>query len=275
MRSPVMLLATGLLTASVLCVPTASSAVPAGCPTPKPGYVHRAPRALGPTGAPTPEKTVALTFDDGPSRFTPRILAVLRRFGVRATFFETGLHVSEHPGLTRRVVAEGHLLGNHTWHHEYPENVKGGWSAAYLEHELRSTGRLQRRLAGRATCFMRPPGGNKSPALLPTAHALGMSVVMWSVGTDDWDGPPQHSRSWVHTIVRNAAVGLQQRHPIVLLHDGKASHEPGSVVSSYRGNTVAALPRIIEMYQRAGYTFVGLDGLSGLPEPAPSGVATP
>jgi peptidoglycan-N-acetylglucosamine deacetylase len=228
----------------------------AGCPPPSPTVVRLAPG----TG-----RTVALTFDDGPSTFTPDVLRVLRRYDVRATFFDTGAHDAAFPSYTRALASQG-LVENHTWEHRYPSQVHGGWSAAYLTDQLGRTNRLQAKLTGRTDCFFRPPGGFTSPALTAVTRRLGLSVVLWSVDTLDWQQPRMLTSAATARIVARAEAlsGLpasERAHPILLMHLGKASHEPESQVSSYRGNTVAALPQVIRWYQQHGYRFVDL--LSG------------
>lgn len=220
-----------------------------GCPAPKRGTV---------TSAPGKGKTVALTFDDGPGPSTRKILEVLTRYGVRATFFDTGANDARHPGRAAAVVAAGSVLGVHSYDHQYPAHVSGGWSRDYLRRQFGRTARLQHRITGARSCVVRAPGGYSSPALHPVAKALGLTVVGWSVDTLDWRQPGHRSPAAVRRIVAAAEAGIRQKHPVILLHAAKASHESESAVSSYRGNTVAALPAIIRFYQRHGYRFVVL-----------------
>jgi len=88
--------------------------------------------------------------------------------------------------------------------------------------------------------------------------------VMWSVDTRDWAQPGQDSPAYIAQIIANATTltAAESEHPIVLMHAGKASHEPEAQVSSYRGNTVAALPQVIDWYKARGYRFVNLLGQS-------------
>lgn len=269
MFSPVRLSRTFAGTSAVVAATAASMLTPgavpnahagAACPPPAPGVVRTAPGS---------GKTVALTFDDGPSAFTRGILAVLRKKDVRATFFDTGAHAVRRPGVETQMAAEGHLVEDHTWDHWYPTQVAGGWSRSYLSSQLSRTDRLQTRTTGRAPCFFRPPGGFVTSTVLPTARAHHLSVVLWSVDTEDWQQPAATSPAFVRQIVQRAAAGLAQSHPIVLMHDGKASHEPEVEVHANRSNDVAALPAVIDLYRRHGYRFVDLLGRSGLP-PAPT-----
>jgi peptidoglycan/xylan/chitin deacetylase (PgdA/CDA1 family) len=235
---------------SVVAVPAAAAACP-----PSSGPISAAP-AVAP-------RTVALTFDDGPGPFLPQILKVLRENGVRATFFDTGAHDAAFPSLTRQITHDGHLLADHSWDHLYPSQVSGGWTVPYLVDQISRTASQQAALTGQSPCFFRPPGGftTNVPAAV---QQLGMSWVLWSIDTQDWQQPGFYSPSEINSIVTAGVTNGTQQHPIVLMHDAKASHEPDSQVSPYRANTVAALPRIIAAYRASGFQFVDLNGGSGL-----------
>jgi peptidoglycan/xylan/chitin deacetylase (PgdA/CDA1 family) len=244
-----------VVAATLVSLRSGAAASPAACPDPHPGVIRTAPGA---------GKRVALTFDDGPGPFTVPILAILRANNVRATFFDTGANDARYPALTRATAAEGHLVGDHTWDHAGPADVPGGWTKEYLSDQFARTNAQQERLIGRPTCFFRPPYGASSPDMLPTARAFGMSTVLWSVDSQDWAQPPGISREAQDAIVRNALAGLAQEHPIVLLHAARGNAAEDQVAPD-RGNTALALPRIIDAYRDAGYTFVDLAGGSGLP----------
>ncbi|GAA2092032.1 hypothetical protein GCM10009841_00680 [Microlunatus panaciterrae] len=246
-------LAVGAINPLVL-TPTASAATV--CPTPARNIIWSAPGS---------GKTVALSFDDGPGRATPEILKILRRYNVRATFFDTGLHDSQRPTDTKAISGEGHLVADHTWDHRYPYEVAGGWSAAYLHDQFARTNAQQRKLTGKTSCFFRPPGGFLPSGVVAAAARDGMSTVMFSVDTQDWKQASTTTTASIEMIERNARAGYAQQHPIVLMHTAKASHEPESEVTSNRSNTVAALPVVIQGYLDHGYRFVDLNGTSGLP----------
>jgi peptidoglycan/xylan/chitin deacetylase (PgdA/CDA1 family) len=239
------LTATGL---TGLGAPALADSAP-GCPPVRSGVIDRAPGS---------GKTVALTFDDGPSPWTAKILAVLEKDDVPATFFDTGAHDSAFPDDIRAEAAAGDPVGDHTWDHQYPKDVRGGWSQSYLRDQLGRTDAVQQKLTGRQTCLFRAPGGETSNALPEVARSLGLTMIGWSVDTEDWKQPDHQSVSAVRRIVAAATVSPGS-HPIVLMHAGKASHEPLSVVSDYRGNTVAALPAVIAWYRSHGYRFVTME----------------
>lgn len=209
------------------------------------------PVVAGPAlrSAPGTGRTVALTFDDGPSRFTPAVLRVLAEKRVPATFFMIGSQVAADPAAVRAVAAQGHLIGNHTWSHRAP-SPSAGWARAGLLTELSRTNAALTKATGSGTCWFRPPEG-----IVRGTETLGhgLRVALWSVDTDDWKVERGSDRdkdaALSRRIALNAVAGAEQDHPVVLLHDG----------GGYRGATVAALPSIIDFYRANGYTFVRLD----------------
>lgn len=230
-------------------LPVVSSTTRSSAPCPAPPSVVR-------STAPGKGRTVALTFDDGPSPYTTKVLGALAREHVHATFFVIGQQVRARAATLAQVVRAGHLVGDHSWDHSYPSSVPGGWSPAYLRRSLVRTNTAVEKATGRVPCWFRPPGGFLPRSVLPAARAQRMGVVLWSVDTRDWavesTSHPTAARRTAMTraIVHAALAGLSQRHPIVLLHDG----------GGYRGATVQAIPEIIAKYRAAGYRFVRLDG---------------
>jgi peptidoglycan/xylan/chitin deacetylase (PgdA/CDA1 family) len=222
--------------------------------------------------APGSGKTVALTFDDNSAANLPAIMAILRKHIVRATFFNTGKQDAAMPALVSHLAAEGHLVEPHTWEHQYPTKANGYWSKTYLSRQITTTAAQQQKLTGRVSCFFRPPGGYLNNVAAVT-RAQGMQNVMWSVDTQDWSQPSRVTAAGTAAIVKRGTDLRYSNinHPIVLMHGGKASSEPESRVTSFRGNTIAALPKIIEWYKARGYRFVAMDGTSGL-TPAPTGI---
>jgi peptidoglycan/xylan/chitin deacetylase (PgdA/CDA1 family) len=221
------------------------------CPAPAVGVVTHTRHGDAPT--------VALTFDDGPDAGTPAVLAALAAAHVHATFFVVGRQVGRHPALVRRMAAEGHLLGDHTWDHAYPQEVRGGWTAPYLADQIGRTARAAAAVTGRPLCWFRPPGGHHPGTVRPAAHRMRMTVALWSLDTRDWevqgvDGrrPPgtRDRDAQVRTIVARATAVGTERHPVVLLHDGGGD----------RAATAAAVPLVVAWYRDHGYTFVRLDG---------------
>jgi peptidoglycan/xylan/chitin deacetylase (PgdA/CDA1 family) len=202
--------------------------------------------------APGSGRTVALTFDDGPGASTAQILSILKRAGVPATFFNIGINQTQRPQVVRAEVADGFVLGNHTWSHPDMTTL----SASEQGRQLDLTSAEQTALIGTAPCSYRPPYGAYDATSLAQASARHLAVWTWSVDTEDWKAPSATS-AWVNRIVSlGTAVGGQQ-HPVVSLHNQPAGNPA----------TVAALPRIINFYRSHGYRFVDLLGRSLPPNP--------
>lgn len=191
------------------------------------------PRQVPPTTKPpTPTSTVLyLTFDDGPDpTWTPRVLALLRQYGVHATFFELGVQVRENPTLPALVRADGHRIGNHTYGHKKLTGLDA--------RELRS----QIRRGPRATC-LRPPFGDVDARVRRAALDAGQRIVLWDVDTRDWSKP-----GTAH-IVRSV---LKDVHPgaTILMHDAGGD----------RSETIAALRIVLPRLIAQGYTFATVPG---------------
>lgn len=217
------------------------------CPAAAAHVVREAPAVRGDSAQATAQKTVALTFDDGPGQWTPQVLAVLKQKGVRATFFVIGRQAAAQPETIREIANAGHLVENHTWSHRIP-SASRGWRAGTLTSEIARTGGAIT-AAGTKPCLFRPPGGVVKGALEP-ARAAGLSTVLWSVDTRDWDARLASQARRPEQIRHRAQAGLSQAHPILLLHDGGGD----------RAATVAALPGIIDDFRAKGYRFVRMDG---------------
>ena len=153
---------------------------------------------------------VALTIDDGPHPLiTPLILEALKQAGVKATFFIVGKKAEEYPELLRRIVAEGHEIGNHTYSHARLTKLP----PAQIWAEIRACDEVVRRLTGVKMRYLRPPGGGYDEQALRVVQAAGYSLALWTDNTGDWRKPP------VQTIVHNA---LRKIAPggIILMHQG-------------------------------------------------------
>ncbi|MBV6622807.1 MAG: polysaccharide deacetylase family protein [Rivularia sp. (in: Bacteria)] len=186
------------------------------------------------------DKLIALTFDDGPwPGYTAQILDILKKNKVKATFFVVGQVLQHHPDLGKRIVTEGHIIGNHTWNHWYHFFNK---QAASLE--IDRTADLIYKTTGTKTTLFRPPGGMLHNGLAAYAKSKDYTVVMWSADSIDYalPSPP----TLVNRVVRQATPG-----GIVLLHDGGGP----------RKNTVAALPSMISKLRKKGYRFVTIPEL--------------
>ncbi|HEV7212472.1 MAG TPA: polysaccharide deacetylase family protein [Blastococcus sp.] len=186
-----------------------------------------------------PERTVALTFDDGPNPpYTGGILDVLARYGVPATFFCVGLHAAAHPGVLARIAGEGHGLANHTWSHPFLPDL----SVPEFAEQLERTDEVIERAGGApGRRLFRPPYGSRNAE---TVSWLAESqdratVVLWDVDANDWAMPGSEAIS--RTVLEQVRPGS-----IVLQHDGGGD----------RSQTVEALPTVIEGLLAQDYRFV-------------------
>jgi peptidoglycan/xylan/chitin deacetylase (PgdA/CDA1 family) len=187
------------------------------------------------------ERAVALTFDDGPwPQNTARILAVLRRFHVHATFFLIGYLAASYPKLVALERRSRMTIGNHSYNH--PQVPPFGDLPQQLMKDEITLAAQDIARAGVQPQLFRPPGGSYSPALLRTAQALGERVVLWSVDPSDWS-PGVTSRQIVSRVLASVRPGS-----IVILHDGGGD----------RSATIRALPAIITGIRQRGLRLVEL-----------------
>ncbi|WP_343964754.1 polysaccharide deacetylase family protein [Kribbella koreensis] len=203
----------------------------AGC---RPQAAGRAPAAAAPRGA-VAAKYVVLTFDDGPSpQYTAQVLAILRRYGVQATFFELGQNVRKYPAVTRKVHQQGHSVQNHTYSHPDLRKV----SAATFRSQIQSADRYIRAQTRSNPRCLRPPYGGVNATVRRRAAALHKSIRLWTVDPRDW------SRPGTSVITRRVLLSVRNG-SVILLHDGGGN----------RSQTVAALPTILRTLKARGYTF--------------------
>ncbi|MFI8823601.1 polysaccharide deacetylase family protein [Streptomyces sp. NPDC053431] len=178
-------------------------------------------------------KCIALTFDAGPGKDTPRLLDTLKEKRVRATFFLLGSkHVDRYPEVVKRIAAEGHEVANHTWSHRILTDL----DAAEVRDELSRTQDAIERITGRKPTLMRPPQGRTDDTVSDVSRELGLAQVLWSITAKDYSTVDS-------ALIRERVLGQAHRDGIILLHD------------IYDG-TVPAVPGIINELKRQGYTFV-------------------
>ena len=189
----------------------------------------------------TARKVVALTFDDGPyPPYTEQILDVLKEAHVPATFFVVGVNAQKYPELVRRIVDEGHQVGNHTYHHF--DLLKS--DSAAIAQEVDSTSAAILEITGSKTLLVRPPHGFRDALVMEMMVERKLSVVEWSVASRDWTNPGVEAI--VDRTLRKVKNGA-----IILLHDGDGVEQTAS-----RAQTVEATRRIICELKDKGYTFV-------------------
>jgi len=192
-------------------------------------------------GLPPGSKKLALTYDDGPNDpHTLRLLEVLTRHNVRATFFLIGRYVQQRPDIARELSKAGHVIGNHTFSH--PNLIFA--SARQTRTELQQCEQALVDAVGEPSRLFRPPFGGRRPGTLQIARRLGLEPVMWNVSGHDWKGrPAEYVEQKVRAQVRGGDV--------ILLHDG--GH---SAFGADRSQTVIATDHLITYCRSEGFEFV-------------------
>ncbi len=185
------------------------------------------------------KREIALTFDDAPDdNFTPKVLDVLKKEGVRATFFVVGNRVQAHPEIVRRMVREGHVVGNHSWNHA---NLPKLGDAEFRDQILR-TDQVIESLTGYRPTFVRPPYGNIDENQIQWLASQHKVIVNWDIDSLDWKGL---NAEQVKTNV------LAHAHPGAII----LQHSAGGTGEDLTG-TVQALPDIIKKLRSDGVKLV-------------------
>ncbi|WP_424766984.1 polysaccharide deacetylase family protein [Paenibacillus sp. sgz302251] len=186
------------------------------------------------------EKVVALTFDDGPDAlYTTAILDILKEKGVKATFFVVGQQVTKNPEVLKRIVDEGHEIGNHTYNHKNLSKL----GKPQIWKEVEEGDAAIKKAAGFTPSLFRAPFGAVSYTLKNVLKAHDRKLIGWTVDTRDWAGT---SPADMRKLIRNET----KPGGIILLH---------SFGSKHIQNTVKALPGIIDDLEKMGYSFVTAD----------------
>jgi peptidoglycan-N-acetylglucosamine deacetylase len=189
-------------------------------------------------------KQIAPTYDDGPNDpHTLKLLDVLAKHSVRASFFMIGRYVQQRPDIARAVAQAGHVIGNHTFTH--PLLIFE--SAARTRTQLLQCRSALQDAVGEHSNLFRPPFGGRRPATLRVARALGLETVMWNVTGYDWNAPPA-------AVIEKKIVRQMRGGDVILLHDG--GHR---VMGADRAQTVIATDNLIRRYKDQGYEFVTLE----------------
>lgn len=191
---------------------------------------------------------VALTFDDGPSPlYTPKILDILKEKKVKATFFLVGKHVEKYPEVAKRIVDEGHEIGNHTYSHR--DLVPA--TRATVVKEIKKAEKVIESVCGRKPVLFRPPRGIYSNAVRKIILKAGYTIILWSVSTQDW-------RLVKPSFIFRRVKRFCRPGSIILFHDSGALIKPEG---GSRGHTVEALPKVIDWLRANGYQISTVSSL--------------
>lgn len=187
------------------------------------------------------EKKIALTFDDGPDIYTLEVLELLKKYNAKATFFCIGKNIEQHPEIIQKVIAEGHLVGNHSYSHSkffdfYPEEK--------ITQELRKTDQLLEKFTPGKINFFRPPYGVTTPSIRRALRKTGHKVIGWNIRS--LDGGTQNQELIFNRMVKRLSPG-----GIVLLHD-TAKH------------SVLVLEQFLQFLQQNNYKVISIEELLNL-----------
>ena len=228
------------------CAAPATTTVPRGLaaaePPAAPAGCEYRQRSTNVRKGPSTGRRIALTFDDGPSAYTARVLDVLERERVPATFFIQAEHVAGRESVLARMLADGHMIGNHSFTHVDLSTASGPRLT-----QIDDTQATIKAATGFTPCLIRPPYGRTSKKLLAALARRHLTSTLWSVNPQDFLRPGTAK-------IKQRVLAAVKPGAIVLTHDGGGN----------RSQTLAAIPSIIRTLKARGYTFVTVTGLLGL-----------
>ena len=187
------------------------------------------------------EKKIAITFDDGPTVFTLEVLELLKKHDVKATFFCIGKNIEAHPEILKQIIANGHLVGNHSYTHS---KFFDFYNAAKIREEIKKTDLLLEKFTSKKINFFRPPYGVTTPSIKRALEKTGHKVIGWNIRS--LDGGTKNKELIFNRIIKRVSPG-----GIVLLHD-TASH------------SVLVLEQFLQFLKQNNYKVVSTEELLNL-----------
>jgi peptidoglycan-N-acetylglucosamine deacetylase len=208
-------------------------------------YAHETAQPIFKVHLQSHQKIIALTFDDGPDPYnTPKLLDVLRKGSVKATFFVLGKRANKYPTLLKRIAREGHEIGNHGYSHRQFRKL----TPRELSWEIRNTDHIIIKSVGKKPHSFRSPYGEVTSAIENVASQVGYNFIEWSIDPRDWEKGQTAQR------IQRAVESHLHTGGIVLLHDGGGN----------RQETVKAVRALIRELKKKGYVFATITELTNM-----------
>ncbi|PBJ12649.1 polysaccharide deacetylase family protein [Flavobacterium sp. ACN6] len=187
------------------------------------------------------DKKIALTFDDGPSPYTLEVLELLKKYNAKATFFCIGTNIEKHPEIVKQIIAEGHLVGNHSYSHS---KFFDFYTAKKITEEIQKTDALLEKFTSKKITFFRPPYGVTTPSIRRALKVTGHKTIGWNIRS--LDGGTKNQELIFNRIIKRVSPG-----GIVLLHD-TASH------------SVLVLEQFLQFLQQNNFEVISIEELLNL-----------
>ncbi|WDF59827.1 polysaccharide deacetylase family protein [Flavobacterium sp. KACC 22758] len=187
------------------------------------------------------EKKIALTFDDGPSEFTLEVLELLKKYNAKAAFFCIGKNIEKHPEIVEQIIAQGHLVGNHSYSHS---KFFDFYNTGQIQEEIEKTDALLEKLTSKKINFFRPPYGVTTPSIRRALKLTGHKTIGWNIRS--LDGGTKNQELILKRITKRVSPG-----GIVLLHD-TGEH------------SVLVLEQFLQFLQQNNYQVVSIEELLNL-----------
>ncbi|MGC5013743.1 polysaccharide deacetylase family protein [Streptosporangium sp. DT93] len=184
-------------------------------------------------------KCIALTFDDGPGKYADKLLDTFKKYKSKTTFFLEGQYVKSRPAFAKRMVVEGHEIGNHSYTHPHLREL----SEDRIREELTSTQDIVKKVTGKYPTTIRPPYGELDERVAAVARQMGMPIILWNGGSRDW--ATRNEKAIYDEVLKNA-----KRDGVILMHD-------------WVEQTVKVMPKLLAALQKQGYHVVSVSSLRG------------
>lgn len=193
---------------------------------------------------------IALTFDDGPNPdYTPLIRSILNAYDINATFFIVGISAQYFPQELKNLINDGHELANHSYTHTRFDTLK----PHQIRHEIQATNQLTHTLTGQQLNYFRPPGGRYNKIVLDALNSTNMQLILWDVNSGDYN-----KNLPIDDILNFPYAKTTYQRPYTQLADTVIKNSKGGSIILFHntdGETIKALPLVIESLQNQGYTM--------------------